>query len=131
MRAFAIVLKILGLSIFLVGGLHLALGLRADALLDPTISEAAIANPTLESQNRFFGVAFTLYGALLWLVASDIARYDVVLRVMLAVFFAGGLARLVAWVQYGAPTAPTVGLLAIELVAPPLLYLWRRRLAPG
>lgn len=129
MRAFAIVLKILALSIFLVGALHLALGLRADALLDASISEATIANPTLESQNRFFGVAFTVYGALLWLVASDLTRYEIVLRMMLAIFFAGGLARLVAWAQYGAPTAPTIGLLAIELVAPPLLYLWRRRLA--
>lgn len=127
MLRFKIVLWALACAILLVGAVHLLLGLRADALLGASVPEAALNDPTLESQNRFFGVSFTLYGALLILAAGDLRRYAPALQVALAIFFAAGLARLIAWAQFGAPAPPALALLAIELIAPPLLYLWLAR----
>jgi hypothetical protein len=127
MSHFKIVLFALACAILLVGAVHLLLGLRADALLGASVPEAALADPTLESQNRFLGVSFTLYAAILFLAAGDLRRYAPALRAALAIFFAAGLARLVAWAQFGAPAPPALALLVIELIAPPILYLWLAR----
>ena len=45
------------------------------------------------------------------------------------VFFAAGMARLVAWAQYGAPAPFVVALLASELVVPVALLAWYRTAA--
>jgi hypothetical protein len=58
-----------------VGALHLAIGVKADVLLGAKLPVEALADPTLDSQNRFYGVAFTLYGVLLFLCASNIPKY--------------------------------------------------------
>jgi hypothetical protein len=42
--------------------------------------------------------------------------------------FAGGIARLVSLAQAGTPQPMIYALLAVELVAPPLLVLWHHRL---
>jgi hypothetical protein len=99
----------------------------ADVLLGAKIPDAAISDPTLDSQNRFYGVSFTLSGVLLLLCASDIPRYATVLRCVLWVFFAAGIARLVSIAIYGFPSAPVVALLAVELVVPPTLVWWLSR----
>jgi hypothetical protein len=96
----------LALVVFLVGVLHLALGVRADVLLGAKVSAAAISDPTLDGQGRFHGVAFAVYGVLLLLCASDVRRYAVALRWALWVFFAAGVARLVPVAVYGVPPPP-------------------------
>ena len=65
-RTFALILRLLALAVFLVGALHLALGVRADVLL-VKVPAATIADPTLDSQARFHGVSFAVYGVLLLL----------------------------------------------------------------
>lgn len=126
MKNFQLLLRIFGAIIFGVSASHLFLGLRADALLGANISAAVVAEPTLDSQHRFYGAAFAIYGALLLLCAKDIRRYEPVLRVAMMVFFVGGLARLVSIAIVGLPAAPILGLTAIELLAPPFLYLAMR-----
>jgi hypothetical protein len=113
-----------------VSVLHLALGLKADALLGADVPAAAADDPVLDSQNRFNGVYFSLAGGLLLLTASDLPRYRPVLRAVLASMFAGGLGRLVSIKVKGRPAAPVMGLLAVELVAPVGLEFWLRRLRP-
>ena len=83
MRIFALVLRIFALVIFLVSVLHLVLGVGADVLLGAKIPAAAISDPTLDSQNRFYGVYFSLSAVLLLVCASDILRYATVLRCVL------------------------------------------------
>ena len=124
MRPFALVLRFFALVIFLVSALHLVLGVGVDVLLGAEIPAAAISDPTLDSQNRFYGVYFALSGVLLLLCASDIPRYATVLRCVLWVFFVAGLARLVGIAIYGFPSAPVLGLLVVELVVPPVLAWW-------
>jgi len=128
-RTFALVLRLLALIVFLVGALHLALGVRADVLLGAEASGAAIADPTLDSQARFHGVSFAVYGVLLLLCASDVRRYVVALRWALWIFFAAGVARLVSVAIYGVPSPPVLVLLVIELVVPPALVWWLSRVA--
>jgi len=127
MKNLGLFLRIAGAGFILVGALHLVLGLNADVLLGARLPAATIADPALDSQNRFYGVTFALYGVLCFLCASDIARYAPVLRCMIWVFFAAGCARLVSVAIYGLPPQPVIALLVIELVGPPLLARWLER----
>ena len=70
MRRFALFLKLLAPIFLFVGGLHLILGLGADAMLGAQVPPDAMRDPALNSQNRFYGIAFTLYGVLLFLCAT-------------------------------------------------------------
>jgi hypothetical protein len=127
MRSLMLVLKLLAPVFFIVGALHLVLGLEADALLGAKISPEAMTDPALDSQNRFYAVAFTLYGVLLFLCSTDIPKYATVLRCVLWVFFAAGLARFVSIALHGSPP-PMIWLLLVgEVLPPPLLAWWLSR----
>lgn len=128
MRSFRRVLQLIAPAFFAVGAMHLALGVRADVMLGAELPPAALQDAVLDSQNRFYGVVFTIYGVLLWLSASDLARYERVLRCLLWVFFAGGIARLVSIASHGLPGAPVMTLMLLELVLPPALLVWFGRL---
>jgi len=123
MRSLVLVLKLLAPVFFIVGALHLVLGLGADALLGAKVSAEAMTDPALDSQNRFYAVAFTLYGVLLFLCSTDIPKYATVLRCVLWVFFAAGLARFVSIALHGSPP-PMIWLLLVGEVLPPPLFAW-------
>jgi hypothetical protein len=127
MRSLVLVLRLLAPVFFVVGALHLLLGLGADALLGAHVSPEAMTDPALDSQNRFYGVAFTLYGVLLFLCSTDVPKYATVLRCVLWVFFAAGLARLVSLALHGSPPPMIWLLLGGEVLPPPLLALWLSR----
>jgi hypothetical protein len=127
MRTLPIVLKLVAPIFFLVGALHLTFGIGADVLLGAKLPVEAIADPALDSQNRFYGVAFTLYGVLLFLCATNLPRYAPVLRCLLWVFFAGGVARIVSMALYGFPPPLVMLLFVGELLPPPLLVWWLGR----
>jgi hypothetical protein len=130
MRTLAVVLKVTTPIFFIVGTLHLALGLQADALLGVRLPAEILADPGLDSQNRFYGVAFILYGVLLFLCSTNIPKYATVLRCVLGVFFAGGVARLVSIAVHGVPPPLVIVLLVSELLLPPILAWWLSRAAP-
>lgn len=46
----------------------------------------------------------------------------------LSSLFLGGFARLKSWQQRGRPHPVTVGAVALELAAPPLLIAWQGRI---
>lgn len=117
-------LKLVSPLFGVVGALHLALGAGADVLLGAKLPAEALADATLDSQNRFYGIAFTLYGVLLFLCATDLRRYATVLRCVLWVFFAAGLARWVSVATHGVPPPLVMMLLASEMAAPPLIHWW-------
>ena len=122
-------LKLMAPLFCLVGALHLVLGVGADVILGAALPADAVADPVLDSQNRFYGVAFTLYGVLLYLCATDLARYAPVLKALLWVFFAAGLARLVSIAVVGLPSLLVLLLTASELLLPPPLLWWLSRSA--
>lgn len=127
MRKFALVLKLLAPVLIVVGALHLVLGVEADVLLGAKLSAEAIADPALDSQNRFYGVSFSLYGVLLFLGSTNIAKYATVLRCVLWVFFAAGVARLISIAVHGVPPVLVIALLVSELAIPPALAWWLSR----
>jgi hypothetical protein len=98
--------------------------LRAEVLLGAAIPGDVIANAVLDSQNRFYGVAFALYGVLAFLCAARLQDYATVLRCVLWCLFAGGVARLVSILLYGLPSSLVLALLALEIALPPLLLVW-------
>ena len=128
MRTFVLVLKALAPVFFGVSALHLVLGLNADALLGADVSAEVASEPSLNSQNRFYGVAFALYGVVLYICATDLRRYEPILKAALWVFFFGGVARLVSWVTHGSPALPVMALAATELLLPPALLVWYARI---
>jgi hypothetical protein len=124
MELFTIILKLLVPVFLAVGVLHLWLGARADVLLGAKLPSEALSDPALDSQNRFYGVAYGCYGILLYVCATDLARYAVIFNCVLLATFAGGLARLVSIMTHGRPPPLILALLASELLAPPILAGW-------
>ncbi len=124
-------LKIAASVPILVGALHLVLGLQADVLLGARLPAAVIADPAMDSQNRFYGVAFMLYGVVLFVGGSDLKRYLPVVRAALWIFFAAGGARLLSILIYGFPPPLVMALLLVEVVGTPVLLLWLARSGSG
>jgi Domain of unknown function (DUF4345) len=124
MRTYSMMLRLLAPVFFVVAALHVALGLGADALLGAQLPPAVLVEPSLDSQNRFYGMAFSVYGVVLQFAASDPLRYVALLRQTLAVFFLSGIARLVSWALYGAPAPLVIALGAVEVIGPPLMIGW-------
>ncbi len=123
----SIALKLSSPIFILIGCIHLVLGVSAEILLGAQLEPATLSDPVLDSQNRFYGVAFSLYGFLMYLCASDLEKYQVVLRLLIWVFFAAGLARLVSIGVYGLPPVSVLILLGLELLLPPVLHVWLAR----
>ena len=120
-------LRIIAAVPILVSVLHLALGLNADVLLGARLPASVISDPALDSQNRFYGVSFMLYGVLLFVGGSDLKRYLPVVRYTLWIFFAAGLARLLSIALYGLPPPLVISLLLSEVFGTPVLLLWLSR----
>ena len=130
-RALSLTLKVLAPVFLAVSLFHLWLGLGAEALLGAIVPPEAFLDASLDSQNRFYGVAFSVYGVVLFICAQDLRKYASILRALLWVFFAAGLARLVSISTHGLPSAPVLFLLGTELILPPLLLIWLRRVLTG
>jgi hypothetical protein len=99
----SLVLRLCAPIFGIVGALHLSLGVGADVLLGAQLPDAALADPALDSQNRFYGVAFALYGLLLYRCALDLRAGAPILRIVIWTFFAAGLARIVSIATHGVP----------------------------
>ena len=122
----AITLRVFGLVCVVVSALHIIFGLQADQMLGAGLTEITLTNASLDSQNRFYGAQFMLMGGVVWLSAKDLARHASLLRLAMAVFFIGGVARVISIFVIGWPSAMIQALLLIELVLPPAILLWHR-----
>ena len=129
MKIYELVLKLSAPIFLLVGLLHLIFGVGAEVMIGARLPAEALSDPVLDSQNRFYGISFSLYGVLLFLCATDLKKYGTVLRCVLWAFFAAGLARLVSIATHGMPSMPVLVLLGSEIVLPPLLIGWLSKLA--
>lgn len=121
------ILRLLAIGCLVPVILHITLGVAGDWLIGVGVPE--VIDASLDSQNRFYGASFAIYGVLLWYCARDIGAHSRLLRIVLALFFFGGCARGLSAIQYGLPSPPIIALWSLELILPPLLMLWLARQA--
>ena len=124
-QTFAVTLRVLAAAIVGISLVHVLFGVSAEPWLGAQLSAASMSDPNLDSQNRFYGAAFTLFAVTLWLSSTDVRRYVTLLNLTLIVFFLAGTARLLSGAMMGWPSPQLLFLTAIELIGPPLIYLWR------
>ncbi len=123
MQQLSLILKLIAPVFIVVAAIHLVFGVDAEAVLGASVSADVSSEPSLSSQNRFYGVAFALYGVVLYLAARDLRTFGAFFRATMWVFLLAGVARFVAWSQYGAPAPLVVSLLILELLMPPVLLV--------
>jgi Domain of unknown function (DUF4345) len=120
-------LRIMAITILLAGSAHLLLGVGAEALLGANLSAQTLAEPSLNSQNRFYGTSYMLNGILLWVCTRDMERYAVIFRILLIMTFAAGLTRILSLMLHGWPSPTIIALAVSELLLPPFVFWWQQR----
>lgn len=115
-RAFQGFLALFGVIVIGISLAHLAVGAEA-------IIGGSDVNPTSDGEDRFFAGLLLCYGvALLW-CARDVQHKRLCINVLAAVFFVGGIGRLLAMVLAGVPHPFYVAMLVLELALPALMVL--------
>lgn len=127
MRGFLVAMYLLAAVPVLVGVAHVVLGPASDVQLGARLPPAVLADAVLDSQNRFYGMTFVGYGALVLLSLRDLDRYANVFRVVLAFIALGGVARLISVAQRGLPPPPVLALIGVEMLGVPLVLWWHAR----
>ena len=121
-QAFQTLLALFGVIVIGISLAHFAIGPKA-------IIGGVAVNATMAGEDRFFAGLLLCYGvALLW-CARDVQHKRVYINVLAAVFFVGGIGRLIAVVVDGAPHPFFVAMLVVELVLPPLMVVAAKRVA--
>ena len=119
--------------LYLFGGICSAISLAHVAIGPRAIPGGVVTNAIMDSEDRFYATLFLGFGlAIIW-CARDLDRREKPLAALLAVFFAGGIARIVSLVSVGSPGPLFLFLGALELILPPLFWWWlvaTRRVAP-
>jgi hypothetical protein len=87
------------------------------------------ANPTVESELRFYAAFYVAYGIVALRTAPRADNATVAIRGLAGALFLAGLARVGGWLAVGKPHRLQRGLLVTELLVPPLIVAWQTRLA--
>lgn len=117
---------------FYVGGaVATAAGLHTVITGARSLPGQALANPSIESELRYYGAFYAAYGVAALSVAPRADNDATAVRGLAGALFGAGLARALAWRAAGKPHPAQRALLAIELAAPPVLVVWQARLAGG
>lgn len=97
---------------------------------DPLYANAGVpADPTLDSNLRFYGGVWLGLGlAALWVIPG-IARKTALFRALWLMIFLGGIGRLLSLLMLGMPFPPFLGFTALEVVGAPLFIWWQAALA--
>jgi hypothetical protein len=118
--------------------LYLGGGVATVAGLDTVIrgarslpAQKLLANPSVESELRFYAAFYVAYGLAVLRVAPRADRDTTGVRAVAGALFLAGLARAVGWRVVGRPHRVQRALLVIELAAPPSMVAWQARLSAG
>lgn len=128
MNIFQWTLRVMGSGIVLIALGHIILGPYSEVLLGSNISEVSMLDPTVDSQNRFYGTVFSLFGVLLILCSRNVLANKTILYSVFWVFFAGGVARLISISVVGYPPLLVNILTGIELILPLVFIIYLRTL---
>jgi hypothetical protein len=109
-------LAIFGLVCLAIALAHLCIG-------SASIIGGGRVNATIDSDMRFYAVLFAAFGGGFIWAAKDLDRRASIVNLLGLVFFVGGLARLLAWVQTGIPNWFYLVMIPVELVIPVVNWL--------
>lgn len=100
--------------------MHIAIGPAA-------IPGSVPVNPTMDSEDRFYATLFLGFGAALIWCSQNLSQRGRLFKLLLLVFFLGGIARLISALQVGLPNTFFQIMWAFELILPPVFWAWHRR----
>lgn len=125
--------RALQLAIALAGLVPVSAGL-AGVMLGPDMVGALALPPAprtvaLDSHVRYLSGLLLGIGLAFWSFIPTIERRTTEARLLTAIVFLGGLARLYGVVVAGWPSGPMTFGLAMELIVTPLICLWQARVA--
>ena len=121
-NALRIFLVIAGILTLFAGGFHALSGVGGDWFIG--LEPPEVVDPSLDSQNRFYGAAFLLYGILFIFCSRDLPRYADILKIAFGAMFLAGCARGLTVAAYGWPTWQVCALWFSEIALPPIAWLW-------
>jgi hypothetical protein len=121
-QTFQAVLALFGAIVIAISVAHFAIGPRA-------VVGGTAVNPTMAGEDRFFAGLLLCSGLALAWCARDVQRKGVYINLLAAVFFVGGLGRLLAVLIDGMPHPFYIAMLALELGLPPVMVVVARRVA--
>jgi hypothetical protein len=117
LRALSLFTALFGLICAGIALAHLAIGPHS-------IPGAIPVNATMDSEDRFYATLFLAFGlAAVW-TSRDLRSRNRLFIMLMAVFFVGGLARIVSFIVAGPPNAFFEVMIILELVIPPASCLW-------
>lgn len=120
-RATEVWLVTFGIACVGIGLAHLLFGTK-------TIIGGGPVNATIDSDMRFYALLFAAYGLTFIWCAANVPERAGVANILGAIFFAGGLARLLAWAVAGQPNWFYVVMVPVELAIPVINYALLRHL---
>jgi hypothetical protein len=116
MRALSIFVAVFGLACCGIALVHIAFG-------PASIPGSVPVNAVMDSEDRFYATLFLGFGlGCLW-CSRDLAARRAVFGALMAVFFAGGMARLISWAMVGPPSPLFIVLGSLELIIPPVVMV--------
>lgn len=119
-KALDIIVLLFGLTCIAIALIHIAIG--PSAILD-----SVPVNATMDSEDRFYAALFLGFGGALVWCSRKLEGRRTVFGWLLLIFFLGGVARTVSAVQVGMPNTFFQAMWALELLMPPLLWWWHRK----
>jgi hypothetical protein len=114
---------------YVTGGVATTAGFHTVLTGAKSLPGQGLANPTVESELRFYAAFYVAYGLAALRVAPRADRDTTSVRGLAGALFLAGLARVPGWLATGRPHRLQIALLAIELAAPPSIVSWQARLA--
>ena len=125
-----IAFSMLGFAALMIGGLIFAVGPVMTGQLFATMLRLVVPDtppltglggPDVDSEMRFYAVLWMAYGGTALWVARAITERMRLLRLMLVIFWFGGVGRLVSYFAAGAPHPLFMLLMWIEITLPAVL----------
>ncbi len=111
---------IFGIICIAIALVHIAIGPSA-------IPGSVPVNATMDSEDRFYATLFLGFGAALVWCSQNLRERGGVFKALLLIFFLGGVARIVSAVLVGMPNEFFQILWALELILPPVFWLWWKK----
>lgn len=121
--------RALQLTLLALAAIPLVTGVFSLALGTDSLPDSGEATASVESEFRFLTVWWIGAGIFLASLSRRIEHRTLELRIVCALLFTSGVARIVAIVDEGRPHSTQFGLMAVELTLPVVLVVWQARVA--